>query len=301
MRVLVTGATGFVGQRLCRALEEAGHEVVAMTRHPDDYAGPGTARYGDVHDPNTLPDALAGCDAAYYLVHSLDRSDFERLDREAADGFAHAASSAGLQQVIYLGGLGDDDDELSAHLRSRREVETVLASTGVPVTVLRAGIVVGHGGISWEMTRQLVANLPAMIAPRWVNTRTQPIALADVISYLVGVLGHPEALGRVFEIGGPEVLRYRSMIDRLATLEGRRVPVVPVPLLSPGISAWWLGLVTSVDFQTARSLVDSMTNEVVVRDDAIRAIVPLEPMSYDEAARLALAERAEEQRQGSGT
>lgn len=295
MRVLVTGATGFVGQRLCPALEEAGHEVVAMTRKPDSYGGPGTARYGDVHDPNTLPEALAGCDAAYYLVHSLDRSDFERLDREAADGFAHAASSAGLQQIVYLGGLGDDDDDLSAHLRSRREVERLLAATGVPVTVLRAGIVVGHGGISWEMTRQLVENLPAMVAPRWVNTRTQPIALRDVIGYLVGVLGNDAAVGRVFEIGGPEVLRYRTMIGELAKLEGKRVPILPVPLLSPGLSSWWLNLVTSVDAQTGRSLVDSMTNEVVVRDDSIHSVVDLEPMTYVEAAREALAERAAEQ------
>ena len=262
-----------------------------MTRHPDTYNGPGTARFGDVHDPNTLPEALEGCDAAYYLVHSLDRADFERLDRDASKGFAHAASSAGLQQIVYLGGLGDDDDDLSAHLRSRREVERNLASTGVPVTVLRAGIIVGHGGISWEMTRELVKNLPAMITPRWVNTRTQPIALADVIRYLAGVLGHPDAEGRVYEIGGPEVLRYRTMIERLAELQGKRLPVLPVPFLSPGVSGWWLGLVTSVDAQTGRSLVSSMTNEVVVRDDAIRSVVEFEPMTYAEALRLALAER----------
>lgn len=272
-----------------------------MTRRPEDYDGSGTARFGDVHDANTLPEALADCDAAYYLVHSLDRSDFERLDREAAEAFAHAASSAGVQQIVYLGGLGDDDDELSAHLRSRREVERRLASTGIPVTVLRAGIVVGHGGISWEMTRELVKNLPAMIAPRWVNTRTQPIALADVISYLVGVLGNPEAEGRVFEIGGPEVLRYRTMIERLAKIEGKRVPVVPVPFLSPGVSGWWLGLVTSVDAQTGRSLVDSMTNEVVVRDDAITSIIDLQPMTYDEAVRTALAERAAERDPAEGS
>jgi len=291
MRVLVTGATGFVGRRLCPALEEAGHEVVAMTRRPEAYDGPGTARFGDVHDANTLPEALEGCDAAYYLVHSLDSPDFERLDREAADGFAHAASSAGLQQIVYLGGLGDDDDDLSAHLRSRREVERVLASTGVPVTVLRAGIVVGHEGISWEITRQLVEHLPAMITPRWVDTRTQPIALDDVVRYLVGVLDHPDAEGRVFEIGGPEVLRYRTMLQRVAAIEGRSLPIVSVPLLSPKLSSRWLGLVTSVDARTGRSLVDSMTNEVVVRDDAIRRVVPFEPMSYDEAVRVALADR----------
>jgi len=295
--VLVAGASGFVGRRLCVALEEAGHRVRAMTRHPDDYAGVGEPVHGDVHSPATLPAALEGADAAYYLVHSLASKDFERLDADAARAFGEAAADAGVERIVYLGGLGRDGDDLSAHLRSRREVEGLLADGGVPVTVLRAGIVVGDGGISWEITRQLVEHLPAMVAPRWVSTRTQPIAVADVVRYLVGVLEPEQARGRVFEIGGPDVLRYSEMMTRVARVEGRRPPpVVPVPLLTPGLSSRWLSLVTDVDTATGRSLVDSMSNEVVVEDTTIRDVVPFEPMGYDEAVRQALAERRERTR-----
>src|SRR6185312_9431975 len=187
--VLVTGATGFIGGHLVPALIEAGHQVRAMTRHPGDYDGPGEAVYGDVADPDSLPEALAGVRFAYYLVHSLDSADFEQRDAAAASAFGAAAAAAGVEQIVYLGGLGDDSDELSAHLRSRREVERLLAADGVPVTTLRAAVIIGNGGISWEITRQLATRLPAMVAPRWVRTRTQPIALVDVIRYLVGVLG----------------------------------------------------------------------------------------------------------------
>jgi uncharacterized protein YbjT (DUF2867 family) len=298
LTVLVAGASGFVGRRLCPALAEAGHDVRAMTRHPEQYDGVGTPVHGDVHDPQTLPEALKGVDAAYYLVHSLASRDFERLDAEAARAFGKAAAEAGVQRIIYLGGLGKDSDELSAHLRSRRQVEGLLGEAGVPVTVLRAGIVVGDGGISWEMTRQLVEHLPAMVTPRWVKTRTQPIALDDVVRYLVGVLEPEEARGRVFEIGGPEVLRYSEMMTRVAQIENRPpLVILQVPMLSPGLSSRWLSLVTDVDTQTGRSLVDSMSNEVVVEDDSIRDVVPFEPMGYDEAVRRALEERR--QREGS--
>ncbi|MGA8209864.1 MAG: NAD(P)H-binding protein [Nocardioidaceae bacterium] len=288
--VLVAGASGFVGGRLCAALTEAGHEVRAMTRHPDTYEGAGTAVYGDVNDPATLTEALAGCGAAYYLVHALGSKDFERLDREAAQAFSRAAAEAGLEQIVYLGGLGSESDDLSRHLRSRREVEALLGQDGVPVTVLRAAILVGAGGISWEITRQLVEHLPAMICPRWVRTRTQPIAVDDVVRYLVGVLGRTEALGQVYEVGGTEVLKYTSMLERVARIKGRRLVIVPVPLLTPRLSARWLSLVTDVDTQAGRSLIDSMSNEVVVSDDRIRQLVPFEPMGYDEAVRLALRE-----------
>lgn len=290
--VLVTGASGFVGRRLCPALATAGHVVRAMTRHPDSYTGEGEAVYGDVHDPGTLPKALGGCRAAYYLVHSLDSKEFERLDAEAARAFGKAAAEAGVQQIIYLGGLGNESDQLSSHLRSRREVESLLGDTDVPVTVLRAGIIVGSGGISWEITRQLVDHLPAMVTPKWVRTRTQPIAVADVVRYLVGVLDEPRACDKVFEIGGPEVLEYVTMLRRVARIQNRRLTIVPVPLLTPGLSSRWLALVTDVDTQTGRSLIDSMSNEVVVRDGSITHVVPFEPMGYDEAVRVALAEHA---------
>jgi uncharacterized protein YbjT (DUF2867 family) len=296
MQVLVAGASGFVGRRLCPALEAAGYAVRAMTRHPESYHGAGEAVRGDVHDGASLDVALAGCDAAYYLVHSLGEADFEQRDADAARAFAHAAAGAGLRRIVYLGGLGDDADDLSTHLRSRREVEELLGSGGVPVTTLRAGIIVGHGGISWEMTRQLVEHLPAMITPRWVHTRTQPIAVADVVRYLVGVLEVPDAAKRAFDIGGPEVLAYVDMMRRLAAIEGRTMFVLPVPLLSPRLSSYWLSLVTDVDVQTGRSLIDSMSNEVVVRDDSIRRLVPFEPMDYDDAVLQALGERAKAKR-----
>jgi uncharacterized protein YbjT (DUF2867 family) len=289
--VLVAGASGFVGRRLCAALVDEGHQVRAMTRHPDSYDGAGEPVYGDVQDAHSLTAALAGCRAAYYLVHSLGARDFERVDREAAQAFGAAAADAALGQVIYLGGLGRDADDLSPHLRSRREVESLLAQSGVPVTTLRAAILIGAGSISWEITRQLVQHLPVMVTPRWVSTRTQPIAVSDMVRYLVGVLDNPDAFGRAFEVGGSEVLRYATMLRRVAALQGRRRLLVPVPLLSPRLSSLWLGLVTDVDPRTGRSLVDSMSNEVVVHDHSIREVVPFVPMGYDEAVRLALQER----------
>jgi uncharacterized protein YbjT (DUF2867 family) len=229
---------------------------------------------------------------AVYLVHSLDDPDFERKDAEAARHFGAAAAAAGVRQIVYLGGLGDEDQDLSAHLRSRREVEGLLGADGVPVTVLRAAIVVGHGGISWEITRQLVKNLPAMVVPRWVGTRTQPIAIDDVVRYLVGVVDHPDALGRTFEVGGPEQLTYKEMLAIANEVAGGRpLPIVEVPLLTPRLSSYWLALVTDVDVTTGRNLIDSMSTEVVVRDTSIRDLVPGEPLSYRESVRRALAER----------
>ena len=292
MRIVVAGASGFVGRRLCPALRDAGHDVVAMTRHPDGYGGAGTPVRADVHDPGSLDAALQGADAAYYLVHSLDSPDFIRKDAQAARAFSAAAAGAGVRRIVYLGGLGDDADDLSAHLRSRREVEKVLGEGGVQVVTLRAGIIVGHGGISWEMTRQLVEHLPAMITPRWVRTRTQPIGIDDVVRYLVGVLDAPVDGSRAFDIGGTEVLEYVEMMRRVAQIEGRKLLIVPVPLLTPQLSSRWLSLVTDVDVQTGRSLVDSMSNEVVVRDDSIRTLVPFGPMDYDACVLQALGERA---------
>ena len=292
MRIVVAGASGFVGRRLCPALEQAGHEVIAMTRHPETYRGAGTAVRADVHDAASLAVALDGAEVAYYLVHSLDDPDFRTADARGATTFATAAADAGLRRIIYLGGLGDDADDLSSHLLSRREVERLLAGGGVPVTTLRAGIIVGHGGISWEMTRQLVEHLPAMITPRWVRTRTQPIGISDVVRYLVGVLEVPVEGSRAFDIGGPDVLEYVDMMRRVAAIQGRTMIVVPVPLLTPRLSSRWLSLVTDVDVQTGRNLIDSMGNEVVVRDDSIRELVPFEPMDYDDSVLQALGERA---------
>jgi uncharacterized protein YbjT (DUF2867 family) len=193
-----------------------------------------------------------------------------------------------------MGGLGDDDEELSEHLESRRQVEGLLAETGVPVTVLRAGIVIGDGGISWEITRQLVKNLPAMIVPKWATTKAQPIAIDDVIRYLVGVAGREEALGRVFEVGGPDQLTYREMLEIASEVRaGKRVPIIEVPLLTPRLSSYWLALVTDVDVTTGRNLIESMDVEVLVREHSIRDLVPGDPLSYKESVRRALEERQE--------
>lgn len=293
--ILVTGASGFIGRRLVPALVEEGHEVRAMTRTPEEYAGLGDPVFGDVHDPDSLVDALAGVEIAYYLVHSLDSDDFERKDAEAARAFGRVAAEAGVRQVIYMGGLGSDDQDLSAHLRSRREVEGLLAEGGVPVTVLRAAVVVGAGGISWEITRQLVKNLPAMVVPRWAKTRTQPIALDDVIRYLVGVADNPDALGRTFEIGGPDQLTYVEMLQVVAEVRGGSpIPLTTVPVFTPRLSSYWLALVTDVDATTGRNLIDSMGTEVLVTDHSIRDVVPGEPLSYIEAVRIALAEAGEQ-------
>jgi len=290
--VLVTGATGFIGRHLVPALVAEGHDVRAMTRRPEAYAGPGHAVGADVADPDSLAPALSGIEIAYYLVHSLADPDFERKDADAARSFASAAQAAGVRQIVYLGGLGDDGGELSSHLRSRREVESLLAGTGVPVTVLRAAIVVGDGGISWEITRQLVKNLPAMVVPKWARTRTQPIALEDVAGYLVGVADHPEALGRTFEIGGPDRVSYLDMLRIAGEVErGRPALIVPVPVLTPRLSSYWLALVTDVDVTTGRNLIDSMTTEVVVTDHSIDEVVPRAPMPYADAVRAALDAR----------
>ena len=297
-KILVTGATGFVGKRLVPALVEAGHEVKAMTRRPEAYDGPARAVYGDVSDRGSLTEPLEDVEIAYYFVHSLGDSDFVRKDAEAARTFARTAEATGVRQIIYLGGLGDDaNGDLSDHLRSRREVEQILSDGAVPVTVLRAAIVVGKDGISWEMTRQLVKNLPVMVVPKWAGTRTQPIGVDDVVSYLVGVAGNDKALGRTFEVGGPDVLTYAEMLQQAAlVMNGREVPILKVPVLTPKLSSRWIGFVTDVDATTGRNLIDSMGNEVVVEDDSIKDVVPLEPATYQECVRRAI----EDDRQVAG-
>lgn len=293
--ILVTGATGFVGKRLVAALVEEGHRVRAMTRRPGRYAGPGEAVRGDVQDPGSLAEPLEGVEVAYYLVHSLDEKGFEETEAASARAFGAAAAAQGVRQIVFLGGLGRDDDDLSTHLRSRRRVETLLGEAGVPVTVLRAAIIIGHGGISWEITRQLVKRLPAMVVPKWASTRTQPIAVDDMVAYLVGVADNPDAIGRVFEVGGPEQLSFTEMLQVAAEVDhGSRLPIVPVPVLTPRLSSAWLALVTDVDTTTGRHLIDSMSIETVVTDDAIRDVVPLEPMTYQEAVFQALEERRQD-------
>jgi len=294
MHVLVTGATGFVGGELVPALVAAGHEVRALVRDPERYDPPDgvTVVQGDLLDPDSLDGAFDGIEAAYYLVHSMRAGDdFEERDRRAASNFATAASAAGVDRVVYLGGLGEDLDDLSPHLRSRREVEQVLAEGDYALTTLRAAIIVGADSASFRMVRQLVKRLPVMVTPRWVANECQPIAISDVVAYLVGVLDAPETAGETYGIGGPDVLTYREMLVRTAGAMGRTRPLIlSVPVLTPQLSSYWVGLVTDVPASVARPLILGLKNPVVVTDDSIRDHVDVELTPFDDAVCRALDE-----------
>ena len=286
MKVTVFGATGVVGRALVPLLSD--HEVTAVSRTPRDETG---ARWvvADAATGEGVAEALAGAEVAYYLVHSLGARDFEEQDRAAAETVARAAEAAGVRQIVYLGGLGADDPDASAHLRSRRETGERLASGRVPVTTLRAAMIVGKGSAAFETILGLVKRLPVMITPTWVSTPTQPIALDDVAAYLAGVCGKDGAIGAGFDAGGPEVMTYRQMIERIARLLGRSPTIVEVPVLTPYLSALWLNLVTPVNASVARPLVEGLRNPTIAREERIRELVPLELTSFDEAARRALA------------
>jgi uncharacterized protein YbjT (DUF2867 family) len=288
VRVVVLGASGTIGRTLLPALDRE-HEVVAVSRRPRAAQnGPTRWAVADASDPASVRRVLEGTQVVYYLVHSLESPDFEERDRRAAEIVAREAERADVAQIIYLGGLGDDAPGLSPHLRSRIETGRRLASGRVPVTVLRAAMVIGPGSAAFETIVALVDRLPGMVTPRWVSTPTQPIALVDVVRYLAGLCGLEKAFGASFDAGGPEVMTYREMIERIARLRGRHPLIVEVPVLSPRLSSYWLHLVTPVNAQMARPLIEGLRNPTVARDDRIRELLPFPLTSFEEAARAAL-------------
>jgi uncharacterized protein YbjT (DUF2867 family) len=288
VRVVVFGATGTVGEALLPALA-GDHEVTAVSRAADEGVRH-TVRWvrGDVEDGESVARALEGAEAAYYLVHSLGTTGFEDRERRTADNLTRAAEKAGLRQIVYLGGLGDDSDDLSPHLRSRRETERRLASGSVPVTTLRAGMVVAKGSAAFETIAALVDRLPVMILPRWAKTPTQPIALADVVRYLAGVCGKADAIGQTYDVAGPDVMSYAEMISRISRLKGKAPYLVEVPVLTPWLSALWIELVTPARADVARPLVEGLRNPTVAKEERIREVVPFELTRFDDAARAAL-------------
>lgn len=286
-RVLLTGATGYIGGRLLPVLEESGRPMRCLVRRPDHLrprTHPTTEIVGgDVLDRASLASALRDVDTAYYLVHSMSSGDdFEEQDRRAAENFGSAARDAGVRRIVYLGGLGSGDD-LSPHLRSRQEVGRIFRQSGVPTVELRASIVIGSGSASFEMVRALVEKLPVMILPRWVRTPTQPIAVEDVVAYLAAALDLPAGTAGIFEIGGADRVSYRNLMEEYARQRGLRRMMISVPLLTPHLSSLWLGLVTPVYARIGRELIEGLQNPTVVTDDRARQAFDVDPRGIREA------------------
>jgi uncharacterized protein YbjT (DUF2867 family) len=287
VKVVVFGATGFIGRALLPALA-AEQEVVAVSRSPRPPQKGITWVVADVTDAPAVRRALDGADVVYYLVHSLGSADFEERDVAGARTTAAEAETAGARQIVYLGGLGEEGEELSPHLRSRLETGRALASGAVPLTTLRAAVVVGKGSAAFETIVALVDRLPVMVAPRWVSTPTQPIALADTVRYLAAVAGREETIGETYDLGGPEVMTYRQMIERVADMRGKRRAIIEVPVLTPFLSSLWLHLVTPVGASVARPLVEGLRSPTVAEDRRILDLVPFPLTPFDQAAREAL-------------
>jgi uncharacterized protein YbjT (DUF2867 family) len=296
IRCLITGATGYIGGRLAPRLVAAGYRVRCLARNAGrlrdvPWADAVEIATGDVRHPDTLRAALDGVDVAYYLVHSLGQRGFEEADRRAARNFAVAASSAGVRRIVYLGGPQVPDGPASAHLRSRAEVGRILLDGAVPAVVLRAPVIIGSGSASFEMLRYLTERLPIMVTPRWVHNRIQPIAVRDVLRYLVDAAQLPPDVNRGFDIAGPDVLTYADMMHRYAAVAGlRRRILLPVRVLSPRLSSYWVGLVTPVPNAIARPLVESLIHDAVAHEHDLAAYLPDRALiGFDEAVRLALA------------
>lgn len=298
-RIAIAGATGYIGGRLAPELLNAGYLLRCLVRSPAKLTGRLWAsdsgvevHKADLLDASSVTQELESCDAAFYLVHSMMSagSEYAERDQRLATIFARAARDAGLKRIVYLGGLGETGSNLSEHLASRRAVEGALASTGVPVTVLRAAMIIGSGSASFEILRYLVHRLPVMITPKWVSTPCQPIAVQNVVGYLVGVLSAPNTSGSVFDIGGPEILRYREIIQVMTEELGLpRRWIIPVPVLTPRLSSYWIHLVTPLSHEIAGPLTEGLRNPVVCRDKRIIGLVPQKLLNVREAIHAALS------------
>ncbi|MEP7335386.1 MAG: NAD(P)H-binding protein [Actinomycetota bacterium] len=292
MRVAIVGATGTIGRPLVAALSLE-HDVVGVARRP-----PGTTQdrvdwiAADATDIAAVRRALDGADVVYHLVHSLGSGDFEALDRAAAAAVADGAAAGGARQIVYLGGLGESGADLSAHLRSRAETAKILESGTVPVTTLRAAMIVGPGSAAFETILALVDRLPVMVCPRWVSVETQPVALRDVLAALAGVGGTEATYGQTYDLGGPEIMTYRTMMERVARIRGKHPVLIEVPFLTPRLSSLWLYLVTPASVDVARPLVEGLRIPTVAKDGRIWELLDVKPTTFDEAIRLALLEGA---------
>ncbi len=295
--ILVTGATGFIGSRLVKSLTERGHQVKAMTRK--SMSDTDNVRYvkADALEYDQLSNALKGIEVAYYLLHSMEGSkehwkDFANREKIQAENFLKAASAAGVKRIIYLGGLVNESLELSQHMRSRKDVGEILSSGNIPVTELRASIIIGAQGGSYAMLRYLVERLRVMVCPSWVKSLAQPIALDDVIEYLIGCLEHPETSGKIFEIGGPEKMTYEELMRAYSAYLNKNLFVIEIPFLTTRLSSYWVDLITPVKASLARPLIDSLVHDTVVMDDSITKIIPLNLKSVRESIDIATKEIA---------
>ena len=301
MRILITGSTGYIGTRLLRLLAKEGHELFALARLPgnvkvpDEYQSQISVISGDLLTLESLVDIPQNIDAAYYLVHSMSRKyeDFTRIDRQAAQNFVTKINETSCQQIIYLTGLISNKKHLSKHLRSRYEVEKVLQKATASLTALRSGIIIGSGSASFEIIRDLVEKLPIMVAPKWLKSNCQPIAIRDVLYYLHGVLGKKTCLDRVFDIGGPDVLSYGEMLKKYAKKRKLHRWIITVPILTPRLSSYWLTLVTNTNYYLARTLIESVKSDAVCQEHKIQALLSQKCLSYEEALEKAF-ERIEE-------
>ncbi len=293
MKILVTGATGYIGSLLVPRLLQKGYTVRCLVRRSEKNNASVEVVAGDLLNSESLPKAFAGIDLAYYLVHSMSAGEkgFADRDRQAAANFTTAARQAGVRKIIYLGGLGDDRSargKLSHHLKSRQEVGEILRQSGIPVTEFRAAVIVGAGSVSFKMIRYLTERLPLMICPKWVSSRCQPIAIDDVLTYLLSAVEESKSDGKILEIGGADILTYGGMMRDYAKVRGLKRYLIPVPVLTPRLSSYWVNLVTPIPASLARPLIEGLKNDVVCQNDEARKIFPFKPIGYPEAVRRAL-------------